>query len=231
MSCSNWRSTCAVGLAGRPDHGARRGTVDVVEGHDGEAPGQVDRLHRRHRDARRGRRDEDLGQRRSRSSSRHGHEEVVRLRRPTPPGAPCRKHEVVPVALGPRRSARHRARTRSGSARTTWRSPRRRAGPPARRAPRPCSLSAAATTLVDGQRPRRGVAAELVGDQAEVDQARAADGAAAVLLAHQQRGPPQLGAPAPVGRVEAAGSSRSARNVSGGTCSVRKRSVVSRKNS
>ena len=45
--------------------------------------------------------------------------------------------------------------------------------------------------------------AELVGDQAGVGQARVADGAAAVFLAHEERGPPQLGAAAPVGRVVA----------------------------
>ena len=51
-----------------------------------------------------------------------------------------------------------------------------------------------------GQRSRRGVAAELVGHETEIDQARAADRPAPVLLADQQRGPPQLGAAAPVRR-------------------------------
>jgi hypothetical protein len=55
------------------------------------------------------------------------------------------------------------------------------------------------------QRPRRGVGAELVRHQREVDQAGPADRAAAGLLADEQGRPAQLGALPPVRRVEAGG--------------------------
>ena len=52
------------------------------------------------------------------------------------------------------------------------------------------------------ERSGSSVAAEFVGEKAEVDQPGAADRAAPVLFAHQQRGPPEFGPAPPVRRIE-----------------------------
>src|SRR5207302_5812735 len=48
------------------------------------------------------------------------------------------------------------------------------------------------------ERSRSGVATELIGDQGEVDEPVAADAAAPVVLADQERGPTEVDASAPV---------------------------------
>ena len=180
-----------------PDHRRRRNRRPV-EGHDAEAPGQVDRLHRCRGDARRGRRDEHLGHAGA-ALVAAGHEQMVCLT------GRLHDRDLTPQdEVGPRPAGLHGRLP-----------PRRTEG---RRAPGGDALSGEQAGQDVGrgvvgaqggrhhvdhrQRPRRGVAAELVGDQAGVHQAGVADGAAAVLFAHQQRGPSQLGAAAPVGRVE-----------------------------
>ena len=125
---------------------------------------------------------------------------MVRLCRPTPPGAPRRAARGRIPSRRASTVGRHPSGPNGGAHHVAMPSPESR--PASTSGAAPWALSVAATTLVTAKRPRRGVAAELVGDEAEVDQAGAADGPAAVLLAHQQRGPPELGAAAPVGRVE-----------------------------
>ena len=230
----NCRSTSAAASPGRPTT-ASRTEPHVVEGDGAEAPREIHRLHRRHRDTARRRWDEDLGQRRRRrpspSASRALDEEVRRL-----PGGLDRthraaQHEVLPVTAELDAGApRVRPRAELGDV------PRGDLGPgqQARQhvGMRPVRAQRRGDDVGRHQRPRRRVLAELVCDQAEVDQARPADRAAPVLLGHQQRCPPELRALAPVAGVEARRIvAQRARSASGGACCVKKRAVVSRKNS
>jgi hypothetical protein len=66
-----------AGVTDRSHHGVG-GNPRLVEGHDAEAPGQVDRLHRHSRHTRRGGRDEYLGHAGRLAA---GHEEVIGLLR------------------------------------------------------------------------------------------------------------------------------------------------------
>ena len=115
---------------------------------------------------------------------------------------------------------------------TTWRSTGRSG---ARRGPsavvRAAALEGGGDDVGRDQRSGRGVATELVGDEREVDEAVAADAAAAVGLGHEQRRPAELGAAAPVLGLEADRVVAQPPQLADGRELARNRAVVSRKNS
>ena len=152
-----------------------------------------------HSDARRGLRDEDLGHAGSALVATR-HEQVVCLAGRLHNLGITSQDEIGPRParldgrLPPRRTERRRAPGGDGLTGEQARQHVRR---------RVLLAEGGGDDVDDGQGPRRSVTPELVGDQAGVGQARVADGAAAVFLAHEERGPPQLGPTTPVGGVVA----------------------------
>ncbi len=196
---SSWRSTWASADPGAPDD-AGAGQAGVLEGNDGEPTGHVYRLHGGYGHPGGAGGHQHLGQSRSRAS---GDQQVVgdggRLDR----ALDAVQYHLVTLEPdvegdGPEPVGRDRLAQAPGGQRR----PRQQTVD---------QLLGAVTGLAEGggdhvghgQRPGGGVAAELVGQEAQVDETVVPNGAPTVDLTDQQRRPPQLGAPAPVVAVEA----------------------------